>query len=390
MKILFVAADSNPFTKQKGGSSQRTHLLVEAIAQIASVDVAVFANEVISDIPNCNVIFSRFINVWNLGFNNRIKKIKRLTRPFNPYSFYPVVEEASQEIQRIINRGQYDYICVRYLDTVLTCGLLTYADRLIVDVDDYPVDEMKRNANLAHTMRARIYYYLLGIIMRHSMNQVIDKCRCVFSPTKPQWKNPTTAWLPNIPYYSKPKQDSIVEHKNSCILFVGGLSFLPNRRGIEHFIQHVYPLILQEIPDIHFNIVGDCPDEELRIKIEGYTNVKVKGYVENLMQEYSLCDLCVAPIYAGAGTNIKVIEALQMCKPCVVTPSAYRGYEMLKDGEDIIVANNDAEYAQAVISLLKSPPKMKMIAQNGYAKYQKFFSKEYFLKIVKETVLSLS
>lgn len=390
MKILFIAADSNPFYKLAGGGSQRTYLLIEALAQCASVDIAIFAEDAVSNIPNTTVVFSKFISLQRRGYDSRMKKMKPLLHPFDPYAYYPVIDRAAKEMHRIIEQGDYDFICVRYVETIFNCGLMRYADKLIVDVDDYPVDDMVKQANVAPTLRSKLYYLILSRIMTHSIPRVINQCRYAFTPTTPRWSNPRTSRLPNVPFYNTTQFNSLENHIQPCLLFVGGLSFPPNRNGVEHFLQHVYNRVLQEIPDVQFHIIGTCPDEDLKREIESYPNVVVKGYVDDLIKEYKECDICIAPMYAGAGTNIKVIEALQMGRPCVITPIAYRGYELLVNGKDLIVAYNDTQYAESVISLLKDPQSMVNMAKNGYKKYQKYFSKEYFFKVVKDAIEQIS
>lgn len=165
---------------------------------------------------------------------------------------------------------------------------------------------------------------------------------------------------------------------------------MPNLQGISHFVKNVYPLVLKSVPNVQLQVVGRCDDTEQKKKLEGAYGVTVKGFVDDIVQEYYESDVCIAPIYAGAGTNIKVAEALQMHRPCVVAPTAYRGYEMLEKGKDIIVADNDASYAQAIVDLLSDPEKRNTIADNGFEKYEQFFSRQAFMDVVNDSLQSLS
>lgn len=389
MRILFVAAAYNPFSPQKGGSGQRSHLLLEALAKVAEVDVAICEEGVESDIPNCKIVYSKRTDTWYHGFRNRWRKFRRLLKPWDAYSFFPIIPEFASEMSNVIESGNYDYICTRYIETAIHGGLLKYADRLIVDVDDYPVDDMIKLSNLAKSYRSRIYYYLLSKSMKYAIDKTIAKCKFVFSPNKNICKTDHSAWLPNIPYYDAPKSIMPIAHDEPTLLFVGGLSYMPNLNGITYFLENVYPKILKEVPNIQINIIGQYPDKRYREQMEQISGVHVKGFVDDLSVAYASCDICVAPIYAGAGTNIKVAEALQMQRPCVVAPVAYRGYEMLVDGEDIIVAKNDVQYADAIVELMHDEKHRNFLAKNGYAKYQKYLSKECFADIVKKSIKTL-
>lgn len=390
MKILFVAAQYNPFAPNKGGSGQRSHLILEALAKKSEVDVAICIEDVVSDIPNCNVVYSRNIDTWYHGFGNRKNKFKRLLKPWDPYAFFPVIPQFASEMSKIIEEGNYDWICTRYIETAIQGGLLRYADRLIVDVDDYPVDDMLKLSRMASSYRSRIYYYLLGMSMKYAIDKAIKLCKFIFSPNKHICKSENSAWLPNIPFYSITKRPKLIVHEHPTLLFVGGLSYEPNLHGIQHFITHVFPMVRTRIPDVILNIIGRFPNERVKTDLEQQEGVHVKGFVEDIQAEYAFCDVCVAAIYSGAGTNIKVAEALQMQRPCVITQTAYRGYDMLENGKDIIVVENDKQYAEEILKLLENSEIGESLSRNGYAKYKKYFSKIYFEDIVKEALNKLS
>ena len=70
------------------------------------------------------------------------------------------------------------------------------------------------------------------------------------------------------------------------------------------------------------------------------------------------------PIYSGAGTNIKVLEALQMGRACVVSREGTRGFtSTLQSGRDYYIASNDQEFADSVIRLLLNDDLCKEIAK---------------------------
>lgn len=104
-------------------------------------------------------------------------------------------------------------------------------------------------------------------------------------------------------------------------LFVGS-DFFPNVEGITWFIQNVAPYV-----DIDFHIVGSCcRNEELkRIKIP--KNVKLRGYVDNLDNEYYYAAGVIAPIFKGSGMKTKTIEALSYGKSIFGTDEAFAGIE---------------------------------------------------------------
>ena len=45
--------------------------------------------------------------------------------------------------------------------------------------------------------------------------------------------------------------------KNSYILFVGNLNYLPNILAVKDFIKKILPDLLKKLPNIKFCVIGD-------------------------------------------------------------------------------------------------------------------------------------
>ena len=160
----------------------------------------------------------------------------------------------------------------------------------------------------------------------------------------------------------------------------------PNRQGIIHFVEAIFPLIRRSIPNAKLCIVGERQKKYIDFlnSIEG---VEIVGKVEDLVSEYQKATVVVVPLYYGSGTSIKFVEALLMNRPVVSSPVGVRGFsEICKDGVHYMLANNDDEFANKTIELLSLPLKAKEIADNGYDVANKYYSQERFFEIVKETI----
>lgn len=381
MNILYIDAHS-PFELQKNGSTQRSHLLVEALAQFAHVDVVVLRPGPESDVTNADVIFSQ----WGDTYYEEVRswKMKRLMKPWKVESFFPAMEINKKILYPIIDKGNYDYIVVRYLDVALQCGLLKYKDRLIVDVDDNPVDVQKTWAKKAKSLRARLYRNLVAILMQHPTACAIKQLKYTFFSNPCQAIYPNSVALPNIPYYECEQLPAPKKH-NCRLLFVGDLRYEPNYLGAIHFVKNVLPQIVAQVPDVELHAVGKC--HHLFTKaMEREEKVVVKGFVEDLTAEYRDAALCVIPVYSGAGTNIKVLEALQMGRACVTTVSASKGFhDMLTDGRDLLMAQDDETFANNVVTLLQDDIKRNQLANNGRMAVEKVASRKSFYQIVKKS-----
>jgi glycosyltransferase involved in cell wall biosynthesis len=102
------------------------------------------------------------------------------------------------------------------------------------------------------------------------------------------------------------------------VLFVGDLGYAPNFQGIEWFLERVWPLIQQRVPDAVFDIVGKNSSPAIQ-QTHGKLGVVVHGFVEDLASLYRTASLSIVPLLAGGGTRLKILESLANMVPVVST-----------------------------------------------------------------------
>ncbi|MGC9151779.1 MAG: glycosyltransferase [Microbacter sp.] len=385
-KILFVASHLNPFAPSKGGDAQRTHLLIEACSKIGQTDVVCFSKNVVSDIDQCNIIYSHEIASTSKPSTNKLRKWMPVIKFWDFTALFPLNQEKAQVIRRLMEKNDYDFIVTHYLPKAAECGLFSWKDRLIIDVDDLPSDEFLMMAHASHSLSGKIRNFLLSKTAKTHTHYLLKKTRFSFFSNAEQLSAHHSAYLPNIPFYegkSCPEPDFGVINKR--IFFVGDLGYFPNFQGVDYFLKFIYTPLQKKQHDVEFYIAGATPTNSERIKSwEQYPNVKLLGYVDDLQKEYAQSRVVVVPVYKGAGTNIKVIEAMQMHRACVVSKFASRGYTSLfTNREDYFVAHNDAEFIEVLEKLLTNEQLNRQTASNGYTNMKKHYSFSAFLETVK-------
>lgn len=114
-------------------------------------------------------------------------------------------------------------------------------------------------------------------------------------------------------------------------IFVGGFSHLPNIDGTTWFLDEVWPLILQSIPEAQFNVVGSNTPEKLIKRSD--KGLKLWGHVTDakLDELYALSRVAVVPIRYGAGVKGKTIEAMRNGLPISATTIAIEGLPNLPE-----------------------------------------------------------
>ncbi len=139
------------------------------------------------------------------------------------------------------------------------------------------------------------------------------------------------------------------EPKN--ILFLASLDWLPNVDGFFWFYDNVLPLVLREEPQIHVSIVGK--GHSPRLQQLTHPNIRFIGFVEEVAPYIQAAQICVVPLFAGGGMRIKILEMLAHRKCVVSTSVGCEGIEV-KNGRELLIADEAAAFAFSIISVLRN------------------------------------
>jgi sugar transferase (PEP-CTERM/EpsH1 system associated) len=137
------------------------------------------------------------------------------------------------------------------------------------------------------------------------------------------------------------------------VVFTGTMDFSPNVDAVVHFAKRIYPRIKTAVPDFQFTIVGRNPTPEV-VALAEIPGVSVLGFVPDLRSEVQRATAYICPLRQGSGMKNKVLEAMAMGKAIVATRSAISGLD-LKDQQEVLLADDDQSFADAVIALLSDP-----------------------------------
>lgn len=387
-KILLVNNINGDVFNTFSGGGLRSNLFIRALSEIGDVDVICFSkNDLVSNIPHCNVVFSQ--TIWdNRTYSDVIRALLCMTiRPSDPYTYYNLNKQKASIVDSFVNKTNYDYIACRYVQTAIICGLLKYKDKLIIDADDNQAVVRKFEAIKANSIFIKWKRQYESARIGRMLKKLLSNTFCSFCSNPLELPSPKTTFLHNTTVLNVPAS-SLSDNITTRILCVGFLRHFPNKQGITHFVESIFPRIKAAVHSAELRIVGDGEPEFLDYLNEKEC-VEAVGRVDDLVSEYRNAAVVVIPIYYGSGTSVKFIEALLMNRPIVSTPVGARGYsEICNDGEDYMLASNDEEFCAKTIDLLSSPSKSREMAKRGYEKGKKYFSQEKFVEIVKNTILS--
>lgn len=391
MTILFVSGNFRLFGSLDSGAANRSNMFIKALSQIGDVDVISFYEEPQqSDIPNCRVVWDKGIP-YKKGLVQKItEKIYLLLYPSSPKGYYSFIKQRALIVSQQYEKKHYDIVACRYIKDAVSCGLLKYSDRLVIDVDDHLKSASLRN--MSNLKDKHFWSRSLAIwVSNHiSMMQerLLSRVMCSFYSNKSEPTYRESVYLHNVSSQIK-ILPCVTENTPMRLLIVAWLDYFPNKNGVLHFVKNVFPLIKKDNPRVELHIAGKTKDQELLRQLNTIDGVSVLGYVEDILEEYRNCRAVVVPIYEGAGTSIKFIEGIMMNRPVLSTPMGVRGFENLCiPGEHYMLAETDEEFAEKAAFILRFIDNANMMAQKAIKVGRDNFSQEKFYETVKNTIMS--
>jgi glycosyltransferase involved in cell wall biosynthesis len=162
----------------------------------------------------------------------------------------------------------------------------------------------------------------------------------------------------------------VTYRKRRDIMFVGGYQHPPNIDAIVWFSKQIFPLIREHL-DIQLHIIGSKATKEIEA-LHG-DGVVFHGFVEDIEPFIDGCRIAVAPLRYGAGVKGKVNMSMSYGQPVVATSVAAEGM-YAKHGHDVLIADTEAAFAEAVIELYNDSKLWNKLSKNGLKNVEKWFS----------------
>ena len=393
MRILYIC-DQSPF-EHYNGSQQRSGLLLDALCLRGQVDLVCFTSDATPHSvlnPNCNIkFFEELPAISRARIVQRIVKLTNLLFSLSPYSVYNKNSIAYDITHDLLKFNDYNYIVIRYIKNAFMCGLFK-DKRIIVDIDDLPEQSILSYLEINRLHRIRYFQYrYYALRAKFHTNRFIKGIYHSFCSNKFQCEWINSSYLPNIPFpalNSNNNPDEMYSSDDNIVLFVGFLVHTPNFQGVQYFLDNIWGCIREAIPNAIFKIAGKGVSPEQKIAWEMYEGVHVLGFVSDIQSEYKKCRVVAIPIYSGAGSNIKVLEAMSLKKATVISEFASRPFkDQLIENKNIMIAHNPKDFADKVIKLLIDKKLNSDIAENAAKLISENYSYSNFLSAVHKYIV---
>lgn len=361
MKIL-VLSPKPPWPPHDGGAVAIMRCVEGLASGGAQVSLLAMMTEkhVKSEIPG-KAISSLLRHYETVPVDTRIKPLRMAGNLLFSTDPYDLVRFRSgkytEALKRLINEGEFDVVqCegplfIYYLDEIrkLTCIPVVLRAHNV----EHRIREMMA-ANSAGMVR-KAYLKNLARRIARLETEAAQQFDAVIPVSEPdlKWFRSVKSQKPLLLVQTGSDNPSYInepENGNLKVGFIGALNWNPNLDGLRWFLEEVWPGVTEKYPDATFHIAGRAAPARALRRLEG-ERVIYEGEVHEATAFMASVNVIIAPLFAGSGLRIKIIEAMSIGRTVVATPVAVNGIPAT-DERDLIVAGDAASFCNALIRAL--------------------------------------
>jgi glycosyltransferase involved in cell wall biosynthesis len=151
------------------------------------------------------------------------------------------------------------------------------------------------------------------------------------------------------------------------VVFSGNFEYHPNVDAVRWLVRDIWPQVRQRDPELRLRLVGRndaavrhlLPDSLLQ---DG--SIEATGQVHDALAEIAQARVVIAPLRAGSGTRLKVLEAWAAGRCVVATTLAAEGLAA-RDGINIAIEDDACQFAARVARLASDPAERARLGAAG-------------------------
>lgn len=143
------------------------------------------------------------------------------------------------------------------------------------------------------------------------------------------------------------------ETETLTVGFMGSMDLKINHDSALHLITRIWPRICEALSraELRLLIVGRNPARSLIALAQADSRIEVTGTVPDVKPWLDQIDIMLLPLLEGAGTKLRVLEAMACSIPILGTEIAMEGLGGI-DGRDYYVCINEAALIDRSVALL--------------------------------------
>jgi len=382
MKI-FVLLSRVPFPIEKGDKLRAFHQ-IRYLARNNQIVLCALSDSPVN--PGAKKVLSEFCSEVHIIPIRKAGMILNVIKAFfngNPLQVgYFYRESAHKKINAIIKQCQPDHIycqLIRVSEYVKDVNM-----HKILDYQDIFSTGAKRQAETSSFLIRQFFLMEYRRLLRYEYN-IFGKFNyktIISLPDRDLLLHPSREEVVIIPngvdheYFSP-----LNRQKKNDIVFTGNMGYPPNIDAARFIADEIFPLVLKQFPAATLLLAGANP--HTKIKALQASNITVTGWLPDIRESYASSRIFIAPMRIGTGLQNKLLEAMAMELPCIISPLANQALGAIEN-EEILVGTSAEEYANHIIRLLQDVPFADNLAKKGHVFVKKVFSWENSTSLLEE------
>lgn len=155
-------------------------------------------------------------------------------------------------------------------------------------------------------------------------------------------------------YRSVNAHTELLRERGPHFVFTGQMDYRPNEAAALWAIESFMKAARAAHPEATFHVVGRNPTQSL-LRHRNTPGVRVWGEVPDVRPFLAAATCVLAPLQIARGVQNKVLEAMSMERPVLLTPQAATGIDA-QDGEHWMIAEPDPDAMLARLNALMDEP----------------------------------
>jgi sugar transferase (PEP-CTERM/EpsH1 system associated) len=227
--------------------------------------------------------------------------------------------------------------------------------------------------------------YLVRQFDRVLVTSQVDQ-RALLSLATADSPPPNISVLPNgvdLAYFTP---DSRAARQDATLVVSGKMSYHANVSMVLVLVNEILPLVWERKPEVKLWIVGKDPSNQIK-NLAKDPAITVTGTIDDIRPYLRSATIAVAPIQYGAGIQNKVLEAMACGVPVISTSQAISALEA-QPGQDLLVADQPAEFAATVLALLDDREQQRKLSAAGRRYVEQHHNWDYIAAQLEEIYLA--
>jgi glycosyltransferase involved in cell wall biosynthesis len=165
------------------------------------------------------------------------------------------------------------------------------------------------------------------------------------------------------------------------LFFLGNLDWLPNREGMEWFLDNFFKDLTDGELQVKLYVAGNDIPERFD-DYEALGKIFIQGEVDDAKEFVNSKAIMIVPLLSGGGMRVKIVEGMAMQKCIISTSLGVEGINF-ENGHNILIANNHDEFYDAIQRCITDEEYCITIGKNA----RRLIEKEHDINVVTQNLV---